>query len=273
MDAVFLGEAYRPQTEVQRLNNLGAQLIEAMSYDRAITVLEKAIVMTKKLAKDSGSFESFGCPLCTFDDLCMSSIGVGLQAQCIQSCAQIGTRSRNAKEVQDTEASFCGYLYRKPVYVASECLQSDHKVGVTFSSIVIFNLALAHQLSVLRHPEQQAQKIRKAIRLYEVAYELHVEQQRRYQEDTTEEEEEATENQYKKVLLTSLRFIMIIANNMGECYRLQEDSLKHNMCLENLLSLMMYIVDCRLPTECIEMDGFLRNTSHLILQKQCASAA
>jgi hypothetical protein len=45
------------------------------------------------------------------------------------------------------------------------------------------------------------------------------------------------------------------------------------MCLQHLLSTMMFMIDCQLPVRSLELEGFFRNTSQLILHNNCAGAA
>jgi hypothetical protein len=161
---------------------------------------------------------------------------------------------RSQEETSLSEDFECGgYIYRKPIHVSPHSMQEGHSMGVTLSLIVIFNLALAHHLVAVQN-NMCRRRLQKALQLYELAYQLQLEEKHEQQ-------------------VNSLRFTMIIANNLGEIHRTVNNRSKHMMCLQHLLSTIMYLVDCQIPAESIELDGFFRNTSQLILQKRCASAA
>jgi hypothetical protein len=132
-------------------------------------------------------------------------------------------------------------------------MQAGHSMGVTLYLIVSFNLALANHLAAVQN-NMCRRRLQKALQLYELAYRLQLKEQHMQQ-------------------VNSLRFTMIITNNLGEIHRTVSNRSKHMMCLQHLLSTIMCLVDCHIPAESIELDGFFRNTSQLILQKRCASAA
>ena len=72
----------------------------------------------------------------------------------------------------------------------------------------------------------------------------------------------------------SLRFTMIVSNNLGEIHRMAGNTQKHTMCLQHLLSAIMYMVDSKLVVlDSVEMDGFYKNVSPIMLHDICAQAA
>jgi hypothetical protein len=50
---------------------------------------------------------------------------------------------------------------------------------------------------------------------------------------------------------------MIIANNVGEIHRAVDNQSKHAMCLQHLLSTMMYMIDYKIPVSTVELEGFV----------------
>jgi hypothetical protein len=161
---------------------------------------------------------------------------------------------RSQEETSSSEDFECGgYIYRKPIHVSPHSMQEGHSMGATLSLIVSFNLALANHLAAVQN-NMCRRRLQKALQLYKIAYQLQQEEQHMQQ-------------------VNSLHFTMIFANNLGEIHRTVSNRSKHMMFLQHLLSTVMYLVDCHIPTESIELDGFFRNTSQLILQKRCASAA
>ena len=72
----------------------------------------------------------------------------------------------------------------------------------------------------------------------------------------------------------SLRFTMIISNNLAEIHRVAGNATKHKLCLHHLLSAIMFMVDCKLIVlDSSEMDGFYHNVSQIIVADVCAKAA
>jgi hypothetical protein len=83
---------------------------------------------------------------------------------------------------------------------------------------------------------------------------------------------------------------MIITNNIGEVHRVAGDTNKHQICLQHLLSAIMYMIDSNLTTTAttvntnsssssqtlteMMMDGFYYNVSPIMLKDTaCAQAA
>jgi len=175
-----------------------------------------------------------------------------------------------------------GFVYRRPLLVPQICIEEGHYMGVSLSLIILYNLALAHHLEgismitsshsepdefVSRQPPSKAkmQFLKQALQLYELAYQLHIDYMQR-------PDAPPTGNHNRNV--GSLRFTMIISNNLGEIHRREENPMKHKMCLQHLLSAIMYMVDCNLVIlDSSEIDGFYQNLSPIMLTDICAKAA
>ena len=115
--------------------------------------------------------------------------------------------------------------------------------------IIVVNLATAHHLSAIQN-QMCRRKLDKALKLYGLA------PQPRMGED-----------------VCSPRANISVANNVGEIHRAVGNHSKHTMCLQHLLSTMMFLIDGNIPISSIELDGFFRNTSQLILHNNRAGAA
>jgi len=127
-------------------------------------------------------------------------------------------------------------------------------MGPILLVILTFNLALAHHLRAIETNSERT-VMQQVVTLYEIVYRWQLE-----------------ESHDGNGSMLSLRFSMIITNNLSEIHRAANNNDKHKMCLEQLLSVVMYVVDCQ-QQDVIELDGFFHNTSRLILQENCASAA
>mmetsp|Transcript_28031 Transcript_28031/g.65859 ORF Transcript_28031/g.65859 Transcript_28031/m.65859 type:complete len:418 (+) Transcript_28031:290-1543(+) len=170
--------------------------------------------------------------------------------------------------------STIGYTHRRPIYVPPAVCNEGHIMGSMLSLIITFNLALASHLQVisnsLSHPdceltEERRVKLLKVLRLYELAY--------RWQEDFYQQEDKRNDLNSSSSSLgeksyygsgnesttttngtaspingdsnkySSLRFDMIICNNLSEIHRMLQNDSKQEKCLEHLLSLLMVVVD------------------------------
>ena len=292
---------------VQILNNQGAKLLRNGRYGPAIHKLISALKISERITAADGANSNDGentmktdcccsCRLCTLDE-CMSSsfddrkssltthaLEEQRRSQHQTTHSTLGstlstysrTANSNATDIHDERnRSNCGYLFENPIFVSRLSIEERHQMGTTLSLIVVFNLALAYHLSALQHyhlhhhqqanQEQQVhRRLGQAKHLYEVAYRL----------------QGRVGHHNETLSSSSLRFMMIVSNNLGEIYRLMKDDIQHQRCLEHLLSMMMLVFNnCQFPTgytsvrDLNELEGFLRNTSRLILREQCANAA
>jgi hypothetical protein len=133
-----------------------------------------------------------------------------------------------------------------------------HSTGIALPLIVMFNTALAYHLMTIEEPNINRKKLQKVLQLYEHAYLLQV-----VGHDGGEQEQ-----------IGCLRFTMILSNNLGQVHRLAKNHKKHVKCLEHLLSTVMFLVEFHQAERLPEfVEGFLRNTTQLILHGHYAAAA
>jgi tetratricopeptide (TPR) repeat protein len=225
----------------QRLNNKAAVLIETGKYDSAIRNLLKAIIMT-------GNQEKINRPLCSCGSCSLKAT---------ISFSQHSAQRDQKNDGQEDSGETGGFIYKQPLRVSPHSM--GHSMGgCVFSLMVTFNLGLAHHLSAIEKEEgkenRRRQKFQKSLSLYELVYRWQMEEE-----------------------VGSLGFSMIIVNNLGEIHREEKDFQKLEICLQNLLSTMMYVIvvdyDNDDDRELVNLDGFVQNTSSLILQGQCTGAA
>lgn len=261
-------EIYPIQLLAQKLNNRAAHCIEIGDYETAVSSLVRALriaeVSTSAASADDDDFAmeveappTCSCRYCSLD-------------YCMTYSQQVASQSEKSSmdELLYCEASTKvdagnvggGYVYRQPIRVSPQTMNEGHSMGVVLPLILTFNLALTHHLSSLSSGQKaERSKLQRVLRLYELAYRWQI-----------EEEDHQVE---------SIRFTMVIANNLGEIHRAVSNHDKHQKCLQHLLSTLMFIVDCNSQDNnngsgtAIDMDGFLRNTSELILHSRCAGAA
>ncbi len=145
------------------------------------------------------------------------------------------------------------YMYRQAIHIHLKDIESTYQVRAMVSSMIIFNIALAHHLSALVSDEKrQSEKLHKATTLYKLAYNL----------------------QRGAQLENNFIFTMATINNLGVIYRQVEDKETATKCFQHLL--VMFWFDCGAAKACCdeELDGFLRNaTTNLVPELSCTAAA
>jgi tetratricopeptide (TPR) repeat protein len=143
------------------------------------------------------------------------------------------------------------FVYRTPIVISESITTRDYESAVEATVAIMFNLALAHHLQGADQPFKDPTAFRKALALYELAYELQV------QEDID----------------LSVEVTMAIINNLGDIHRELDDQEKASQCFQQLLSTILFVQTLGDCDFCPRTEGFVRNVSHLILKEVVASAA
>ena len=232
---------------VKRMNSRAAAHIELGQHDRAVPLLVKALRLWDAVDEQSSTITSVSntnsSPGCNMDE-----------------CIEASFRQRQTQH-QSTSLAKGRFVYSQPITISSaekSCFEGGRSKK-TISLILILNLAIAHHLSALKQDcyWMRRRQLHKGLQLYELSHQIQKEQG-----------------------VFSPQATMIIANNVGEIHRSCDDYEKHTTCLQHLLSTIMYMVDnqstrsSRIGGQVSSAwDGFLRNTSQLILKDHCAAAA
>jgi len=268
----------------QKLNNSAALCIEIGHYDRAIFSLTKALRLSRVQSDESMMIGS-SCDQYSIDG-CISYSEI--------TCPVSGVSNHSLSN----DLTGSGYIYQRPIRVPPECIIENHNMGRTLFLIITFNLAMAHHLGAMvatsrtscesdcedrtaPNPLQTNNKIKKALQLYEISHSWHS----RITSEQTSDESGASQT----FGVSSIRFRMILSNNMSHIYRLGSNNTKHRQCLEHLLSTVMIAVDYKTRTNTnnnattetlhntdlrsSNLEGFLMNASKLFVEEHCAEAA
>lgn len=159
-------------------------------------------------------------------------------------------------------------------------------MGPAFFLIVTFNLALTYHLIALKRDNNVRERNKyagKARELYKLTHEM--------QANLIRHESQKGPSMISLTFLgalRSIRFELIILNNNSQVYGLTENESEKEECLKKLHSAMMIVVDHNartIGTEQgessstsdslwkIDLDGFLKNTEHLVLEPVITSEA
>ncbi len=263
-------ESYPPNLLAKKLNNRAALLITKQSYDESIALLARALKLTEQvydeLPPSCNAFSLDNC-LRMEQESYLSILDNEEKGGWKKAQNRIAGDehyhlhapfSRQDRErIESAHQSQEGFLYTKPLLVPKCCIEEDHYMGVVLTLMILFNLALVHHLKAIESMddlERCKKLLDQSLKLYELTYQLHIDSE--------------------ESVGSSLRFAMIIANNLGQIHKLSGNNEKHQMCLQHLLSAIMYMVDSyghRLDSS--DMDGFYRNIQPLMISGNCAEAA
>ena len=212
------------QIAIQK-NNSAVSLIAAGDCDSAISALSSALKTYKQITEEADKHPQ---PVKTSLDQCMTQSPVTL-----------------AKASNEEER----YMYRQAIHIPLT-IECNYQASIMVSVMIIFNLALAHQLSAVGSHKKQL-KLRKAAKLYELGFNM--------QRDLNFEN-------------NNVLFTLATMNNLGLIHHKLNDGDTANQFFEKLLSTLMVLIDCGGGDVC-ELDGFLRNVSNLISEPCIAAAA
>jgi len=213
--------------------------MEAGEHVAAIEALSQALKMCRPIMHEA---EDYAAPMVTSFDACMEA-------------------SRTAASPQRYARLTCGerYLYQQAVRIPWN-VGANYRACVMVSTMVTFNLALANQLASAKkmaEPADAQSMLRKAVKLYELAFSMQQEEQ--FDGNTL--------------------FTLATVNNLGLIHSQLNDRRAANQCFEYLLSTLMYwnnattaASDGRPPNAGEFFDGIFRNAA-LIQNSESAPAA
>eukprot|EP00536_Pseudo-nitzschia_multiseries_P014066 jgi/Psemu1/213651/e_gw1.652.14.1 len=167
-----------------------------------------------------------------------------------------------------------GFVYYEALRVSQRSIDEGHYMGVTLPTIVLFNIAIANHLHAMSLPKRTFAEayaawsiLQQASKLYQLAYELQT-------KNAVREQVDGCDGNWKGGLV-SLRFMMLVTNNLGEIHRLAGNTTKQEMCLQHLWSAMIYMFyNCdRVILTRDEEEGFFYNLSPLVTPQHCAPSA
>ena len=268
------------------LNNSAARCIENGEYERATSFLLKALEMnwiaeSNKNDEDRDRSRDY----CTLDDCILYSerirscvpnsnyssscdVGSSIKKRLFQAQQPMLCWTRQSSPTETKHKNEDGYVYCQPIHVGDE--EADMRETLAF--ITIFNLALAHHLQALAaHCKKQDCEhfVEKARLLYELAHDGYI--NLHYGDEQQEEGSSHSSH-------ASIRFIIIIQNNLCQLFRLVGNHQTYELYRQHLLSSVMAVVEynTRVTRHGLSsnLGGFLDNIASLVLgEKACAEAA
>ena len=232
----------------QKLNNSAALCIEIGQYGRAIFSLTKALKLSRAQS-DESMICTCRCKHCTMD----GCISYTENSPPVSRIRQPGSTTLTNTLCDSTK---CGYVYRRPIRIPPEPIEENHNMGRTLFLIITFNLGLAHHLSAItksaslrkitktsedisRRSEtnnDSIKVIRKALQLYEIADNWHT-------RIVASRPPTGQDCDTAACRLQSIRFQMILANNLSHIHYMSSNHAEQRVFLEHLLSTVMVAVE------------------------------
>lgn len=263
------------------LNNASAFLIENGHYDTAIASLQRALELLELHIMEENTTSTNDrtprtycmCNECTLEGCIRYSeqqhkinrfrsqsdtrITNDIGNHCCHSQARTESSNKRRRITyhqceggETIENNESDYIYQRPILIPN-----THEMGSTRFFVILFNIALAHHLKVLRiastknkgEIEQRVidtdsnvrESIRKALLIYELMFE-YWSRLERVSKSTDDEDAKPTTSSN-----SSFRFVMIMYNNMSQMYRLANDRVRQTQCLQQLLSIIMISVESK----------------------------
>jgi tetratricopeptide (TPR) repeat protein len=235
------------------LNSEAAAMIENGNFESAIPKL------TQALTASTDALQGFKkSRIQCFPE---ERVGMRRTPTSLDECMAASSQQSQADEPDQEEQGGGAHQYK--YYVFRRCIPipvSSTETTVYFESpmfiyvVIIFNLALAHQLSAMeRHDVSESASLlllSKAAQLYELVFNL-------------QQEDECMEN--------NALFSMATINNLALVYKSLDDSENAEKCFRYLLSILMLFVGCD-GEQISGFEGFFRNTaSHLVVFKDSST--
>ena len=158
-------------------------------------------------------------------------------------------RVRTYDTNEETRSNF---IYKVPMRTKDRYCLPTH---IELSMHVVYNLALAHHLKLEGIKDDKSisdSKIRRVIKLYKLAHSI----QRR-----------------EGIQSEDVTHVIALINNVAQLYRKFGRQAKADKCLEYLLANLVCLIDRGMTDEVDQLDGFVSNVAHLIIQGHGASAA
>ena len=258
-------DSYSPHFLAQNLNNEASTLIaKSQNVPHAIKLLTKALELSRWSPDDEDENDSSTEPTCSLDSC--------LFQEDEDTYYQSGKRYRSQRDQQQPKLidnDKDGFVFRLPLRVSQITIQENHYMGSALTVMILFNLALAHQLLGMAIPsawptfQDRFQNMDRALRLYELC--IHA-------SDGCNCSDGA-----------NLRLKLLVMNNLSQIHKLSGFPKKYRMCLEFLLRAMMFVahghegewdMDYQILTP-FEIDAIYRNmqSSSVLMGKEVHAAA
>eukprot|EP00980_Cylindrotheca_fusiformis_P013179 scaffold3348_cov74-Cylindrotheca_fusiformis.AAC.5 len=148
------------------------------------------------------------------------------------------------------------YVYKTAIQLPARLVQRRDRNNI-ISSVLLFNLALAHQLDASESedssPEMYTLRLYKAMHLFKLGYRI---------------------QERKGYLNGNMLFALATLNNLGVVHNYLNLPVVADLCFNKLLSILMLLTESKcFDTNQLELNGFFQNASTAIATYKSTAAA
>mmetsp|Transcript_32798 Transcript_32798/g.54977 ORF Transcript_32798/g.54977 Transcript_32798/m.54977 type:complete len:228 (+) Transcript_32798:271-954(+) len=224
--------------EVIEMNDFSAFLVEGKEYKKALEILNYCLTCVQKTKQ------------VRVDTSIMKRVKASL----------FGSKKNPTKQRcsidNDTAENDGSFIYRSPMRLNEEELQSHVDPELAMSSVLIFNIALSHHLLALESPQinqlSTVKRLKGALKLYELGFHMH--------------SKRGAEGM-------SMNYALALINNCAHIYDALGRPTRAQKFYSHMLSSLMMMIDGGEAGKVDQLDGYLRNASRLILTDAAPAAA
>ncbi len=230
---VIKQELYSPHFLAQDLNNEAATLISrGEDIDHAIHLLVRALELSRWSPESNSDAQApCSCESCSLDaSLFHGDKDYNNDYNDCEKPRNKRQRTRSQSERRKFESTLDqkkGFVYRRPLRVSQTSIVDHHYMGSTITVMVLFNLALAHQILGMSIPsewetfEEKMENMDKALKLYELC--VHACPDCNCSD------------------AAGLRLKLLVMNNLSQIHKVSGYPKKYRMCLEYLMRALMFV--------------------------------
>jgi tetratricopeptide (TPR) repeat protein len=143
------------------------------------------------------------------------------------------------------------FIYRRPIRIPEGSQTNvDYHFHVTLSVLLVFNLALAHHLCGLEGGTNKVGMLEKAVYFYTLSQQMFAQQG-----------------------LGTITFILAVTNNIGQIRKTLGQTEVADELFQRMLTTLLYLNEYDWDSKEFSLEGFFRNTTHLVLKKSHAAKA
>eukprot|EP00934_Nitzschia_sp_Nitz4_P005309 Nitzschia sp. Nitz4//scaffold30_size153850//74872//75606//NITZ4_002780-RA/size153850-processed-gene-0.43-mRNA-1//-1//CDS//3329547270//5299//frame0 len=233
--------------------NQAAQLIDEGHYSLAASELTTALSLNKQalssaINNSNSTPDLPGFSKRTPTPISISNPSLNLLRQ-VCSASDLNKKCVCMDDASN-DGSDCSYVYRKTLYLPTDlrCTETPFEVFMTFSVVIMFNLALCYHLSAMNKNEdtERRDSLYKASSLYTLHHQMLT---------------KAQDFDSKMMLL------LASVNNLGHVKSLLGDSDSGNECFQWMLNTLLLLNTSKwAQRNNVSLEGFFQNTSHLVLR-------
>lgn len=233
-----------------QINNEGVELLKKSQYGPAISSFSIALAKVKEmLVTDEDETQAS-----TQDESASireSSTSHSPGSTSSSDCTLSRTKSISSSEKMIALDPNHRSIFCHPITLSEKCEKNSRDAFNKYSFAMMFNVALAHHLGGLECTKSREAKLRKALRLYEFAYSIHMQADVQLQ----------------------ITYALGMVNNLGHIQEALGEQQKAQKCFQQLLSTLMYALESGEGNCKGEWDIFLHNITHLVLRNTDMAAA